>query len=31
MLDEEALKPIARLPCASMAALPIHRQVLSGW
>ena len=31
MLDVEALKPTARSPEASMAALPIQRQVLSGW
>src|SRR5215212_6035645 len=27
----DALKPSARLPCVSMAALPIQRQVVSGW
>src|SRR3954452_1969993 len=31
MADEEALNPTARSPSASIAALPIQRQVLSGW
>src|SRR5437879_4232380 len=31
MLELEASKPRARLPCVSMAALPIQRQVVSGW
>jgi len=31
MVADEALKPTARLPLWSMAALPIQRQVLSGW
>ena len=29
--DIEALKPMARFPWPSIAALPIQRQVVSGW
>jgi hypothetical protein len=31
MLALEALKPTARLPCWSCAALAIQRQSVSGW
>jgi hypothetical protein len=31
MLPLEALKPTARLPWPSIAALPIQRHVVSGW
>src|SRR5690348_13411814 len=31
MLELEALKPTARSPLPSIAALPIQRQVVSGW
>ena len=31
IVELEALKPMARLPWPSIAALPIQRQVVSGW
>ena len=31
IVELEALNPIARLPWKSIAALPIQRQVVSGW